>query len=236
MNGRMQRWPMVAGIAFAVLTFVGVTMQFGGLPDYDGSKDSPAVIAEKVHKALASSGDRASVIVGAYLVVIAAICLVAFTAGVRARLLAGHPDRALAGSLVSGFGLFAAAALAFDGALNATIPGSIAFGNDTVPAASSADTVRFVTQLGTPLLFLVFGLAMAALVATVSVSALQDATLPRWLGYAGWLGVLGGVLSAPAGPLLLVLPLLWVLVVGILGLRTQAAASATPELREPVGV
>lgn len=236
MNARMQRWPMVAGIAFAVLTFVGVTMQFGGLPDYDGSKDSTAVIAEKVHKALASSGNRTSVIVGAYLLVIAAVCLVAFTAGLRARLLAEDPDRTVAASLVSGCGLFAAAALAFDGALNAAVPGSISFGNDPVPADASADSVRFMTQLGTPLLFLVFGLTIAALVATMSVAALQTGVLPRWLGYAGWLGVLGGVLTAPAGPLLLILPLLWAIAVGVVGLRAPAPAAPTPALREPIKV
>ena len=234
MNGRMQRWPMVAGIAFAVLTFVGMMLQFSGLPDYDGSKDSRAVIAQKVHDALANSGHRADVLVGAYLLAVAGICLLAFVAGLRDRLLASHPDRTAAATLVTGCGVLGAAALTIDGALNASVPGAIAFGHDPVPTAAAAPSLQYVTQLGIPLLFLVFGLAMAALVATMTVAAAQGAVLPRWLAYAGWLAVLGGVLSAPAGPLVLALPLLWALVVGILGLRAPTRAASVPELREPV--
>ncbi|MGH3745585.1 MAG: hypothetical protein ACRDTP_12065 [Mycobacteriales bacterium] len=224
MNARAQRWPMVAGMAFGVLTVVGIFTQFSGLPDYDGDKDSDTAIAQKVHSALASSGDRMAVIVGAYVLFVAAVALICFALGLRGRLLAHAPDRTVAASLVGGAGLLGGIALAFGGALNALVPGAIAFGGDPVPAASSADSIRFLTQLGTPMLLLVFPLAMAVLAAAVSVCALQGVGLPRWLGYAGWLAVLGGVFGTLFLPIGLVV--LWALVVGALGLRADSAGPA----------
>jgi hypothetical protein len=215
---------MVAGIAFAILMPVGTIVQFSGLPDYDGGKDSDAVIAQRVHDALASSGHRAQVIVGAYLMIVASLCLIWFALGLRARLAEAAPERTVAGSLVSSFGLLGAAALAVGGALNATIPGAISFGNDRAPAASASESVRFLTQLGTPLVLLVFALALAALIATMTVCALARVGLPRWLGFAGWVGVLGAIFGVEFLPL--VLPLLWALVVGALGLRTGPVASS----------
>lgn len=223
MNVRTQRWSMAAGIAFAVLVVVGFVIQFSGLPDYDGEKDSRAVIGQKVHEALASSGHRAQAIVGAYLLVLAALCLVAFAAGLRARLLAADPDRVVAGSVVTGSAVLAAAGLALGAGLNALVPGAIAFGSEAVPDVPDSYALRFLSEAGAPLMFLVFGLGVAVLVATMTVAALQGVGLPRWLGYAGWLAVLGGVLTAPTGPLLLVLPLLWAVVVGVLGLRVRTA-------------
>lgn len=217
-----QRWSMAAGVVFAILMPVGTMLQFAGLPDYDGSKDSDAVIAQRVHEALASSGHRAQVLVGAYLMFVAAVCLIWFALGLRARLAEEAPERTVAGALVSSFGLLAGGALAIGGGLNATIPGAISFGGDRAPAASASESLRFLTQMGTPLILLVFALALAALIATMSVCALAGIGLPRWLGYAGWVGVVGGVLGVVFLPL--VLPLLWALVVGALGLR---AASAT---------
>lgn len=221
MNVRALRWPMAAGIVFAVLTVVGTITQFSGLPNYDGSKDSDAVIAQKVHDALAASGHRMAVLVGAYLLFVAAVALIWFALGLRGRLLAHAPDRTGAAWLVGGSGVLAGVALAFGGALNATVPGAIAFGGEPVPAEASADALRFLTQLGTPLLLLVFPLAMAVLAATLSVCALQGAGLPRWLGYAGWLAVLGGVFGILFLPIGLVL--LWAIAVGVVGLRAVPA-------------
>lgn len=222
---------MAAGIAFAILMPVGTIVQFSGLPNYDGSKDSSAVIAQKVHDALADSGHRAAVIVGAYLLIAASLCLVWFALGLRARLVAQAPERALAGSLVSGFGLVAGVGLSVGGALNAIIPGSISFGGDPVPAASSSDSARFITQLGTPMIFLVFGLAIAALAATTSVCALQGVGLPRWLGYAGGLAVLGGAFGVLFEPLVLVV--LWAIAVGVVGLRAVPAAPPATRVGAP---
>lgn len=212
-----QRWSMAAGVAFAILMPVGTNLQFAGLPDYDGSKDSDGVIAQRVHEALASPGHRAQVLIGAYLIVVAAACLIWFALGLRARLADQAPERTVAASLVSSFGLLAGAALAIGGALNATIPGAISFGGDRPPSTSASESVRFLTQLGTPLILLVFALALAALIATMSVCTLAGGVLPRWLGYAGWVGVVGAVLGVEFLPL--VLPLLWSLVVAALGLR-----------------
>lgn len=224
MNVRAQRWSMGAGIAFAVLAFVGLNVQESGLPDYDGSKDSPAVIAQKVHKALADSGNRMEVLVGAYLLVAASLLLVWFSYGLRERLAAASPERTLAPSLVSAFGILAAVGLSGGALLDATVPGSITFGSDPVPPQSAGDGVRFLTEVGIPMIVVVFALAMAAMIATLSVCALQGRGLPRWQGYVGGLGVLGGIFGVIFLPLVLIV--LWALVVGVAGLRVAPTTSA----------
>jgi hypothetical protein len=224
---------MAAGIVFAVLTVVGMLTQFSGLPSYDGNKDSDAVIAQKVHSALADSGHRLAVIVGAYVLVVAAVALIWFSLGLRARLLAQAPDRGVAASLAGGSGVLAGVALALGGGLNALVPGAITFGGDPVPAESSADSLRFLTQLGTPMLLMIFPLAMAALAATVSVCSLRGVGVPRWLGYAGWLAVLGGLFGTIFLPIGLVL--LWAIVVGVVALRAvPVAPSSAARVREAV--
>ncbi|HVV29943.1 MAG TPA: hypothetical protein VHC41_03620 [Mycobacteriales bacterium] len=225
MNVRAQRWAMLAGVAFAILLFVGVNLMFSGLPDF-GSKDSASTIARKVHDSAADSGKRKQVVAGAYLLVLAGLALLWFAQGLRSRLATGTGRGGYAGGLITGFGTFAGVALAAGGALSANVAGGIEFGDDPVPAQTSADASRMMQEVGVSLVLLVFGLAVAAMIAVVTVAVLQGAALPRWLGYAGWLAVLGGIFGVVFLPLALVA--LWALIVGILGAVNSRVQTHAP--------
>lgn len=216
MNPVRLRGAMTAGIGFVVLFVVGVLVSFGNSPDVK-SKDSDAVAAAKYVHTLSSSSHRAGLIVGGYLLVLAAIAFVWFTQGLRLRL-----GSTVAGRLVSGLGIVGATAIAISGLTNATTAGSIAFGDEPVPR--DGDTIRILMDLTYPMLFIAFGLTAAALIVTVAVVGRREG-LPSWLCYTGWLGALGAIVSFIFVPM--VLPLLWFLAVAVTGL-TRPAVTAQP--------
>ncbi len=234
MNARSQRWAMIAGLVFIPLFVVGVFTYFDGQPDFDGSKDSPDVIASKVHAAVSSSSDRHEVLIGAYLLVLASFALIWFVQGLRSRLSATAEPGELAPALTSVFGTLAAAALSLGAVLGATIAGSVEFGDEPVPGLAQSDATRLITELGIPCIFVVFGLAMSAMVAVVSVSAVRRRGFPQWVGYVGVLGVLGGIFTVIFLPAVFLL--LWVLIVSVVGLIGTRGGTATPGVGSPMPV
>jgi hypothetical protein len=103
------------------------------------------------------------------------------------------------------------AAAAMSGAV---VAGAVSLGEEPVP--QNGDAIRVAMGLFYPFLFVVFGLVSAALIATALVAIRRSGMLPRWVTYTGWIAVLGSVAGVFFFPLLL--PLLWYLVVGIVGL------------------
>jgi hypothetical protein len=209
---------MAAGIAFIVLFVVGVFTSFGNSPNIK-KHDSDAVAAAKYVKQLSDSGHRAGIVIGAYLIVLAAIALVWFAQGLRTLV-----SSEAAGRLVAGLGVLAAAGMAVGAIGNATTAGSISFGDEPVP--QNGDAIRTLMDLFFPMLFVIGGLSLAALIATIAVRA--RGVLPNWLLYVAWLGVLGGIVAVIFTPM--VLPLLWLLIVAITLLARPERASATAAL------
>lgn len=215
--GQLRR-AMAAGIAFVVLFVVGVILNFSNAPETKSSETSAAV-AQKWVTELSSSSHRTSLLVSGYLLIIAAIAFVWFTIGLRAWL---APD-ATVGRLISSLGVLGGGAIAAAAMAGTSVAGAVAFGNEAVP--QSGDTIRIVMGLFYPFLTVVFGLVTAALIATVALTARRGSgTLPRWVAYAGWIGVLGAVAGVFGPPFLL--PLVWFLVVGVVGLTRASSASA----------
>jgi hypothetical protein len=213
MNGRFYRWADMAGIGFVVLLVVGALMAFTSQPNFK-KHDSPATIAEKIFKVYHSSGDRAVIIIGAYLMVLSALALIWFAVGLRGRLVAaGHSPEA--GRLVLGFAGLGAVAISVSALAMATISGSYVFGNEPLP--TNADAIRVIDDLGPGVLLVIFGLSAAALIATVTIVDWKGGLLPRWLSRAGIIGVLAAVLAVVFVPLILVMA--WFLAVAIVGLR-----------------
>jgi hypothetical protein len=213
------RRAMAAGIAFVVLLVVGVFVGFGNTPNVK-SHDSAAVAAAKYVSKLSDSGARTGILVGAYLMILAAIAFVWFSRGL------GQLMPTPAGArLVSGLGVLGAAGIAVGAITNAGIAGAVSFGDEPVP---NGDSARAVMDLAFPLIGVVFALTCAALIAAIAV---RGRVLPAWLRYTAWLGVLGGIFAVIFTPL--VLPLLWFLIVAILVLARPAAASATPAAGTP---
>ena len=213
------RRSMLAGIAFVVLFLAGVLVTFGNTPNIKSS-DTDATAAHKWVSELSSSSHRVGMLVGAYLLIIAAIAFVWFCSGLRDWLAAdGAAGRAISSLSVLGSGAIAVGAL-MSGAATA---GAIEFGEFPVPQDGGA--IRAVSDVFYPLLFVVFGLVSATLIATIVASA--GGTLPRWIVFAGVVGVFGSIAGVFFLPF--VLPLLWYLAVAIVGFaRSRPATPPSP--------
>lgn len=204
------RRAMAAGIAFVVLFVVGIFITFGNSPNVKSS-DTDAVAAGRYASKLSDSGARTGILVGAYLLVIAAIVFVWFT-----RALAELFESQFTGRIVGGLGVLGAAAVAAGAMASAVVAGMVSFGGEPVP--KDGDTIRVPMEMAFPFLMVVFGLVSAAIAGTV---ALRATALPTWLRYAGVLAVLGGIFAVIFLPMALVM--LWFLAVAIVGLVRPAA-------------
>jgi hypothetical protein len=223
---RFQRYADAAGIGFVVLFVVGVIVGFSAGPDIK-KHDTPSDVARKIFHVYQSSGHRSAIIIGAYLMVLSAFALVWFASGLRARMAANDgdgPGRVVFGLAITGAAVIITSALAL-----ATVAGSFTFGNEPLP--TNPDAIRVINDFGTAILLVGFGLAMAALVATVTVTDWHGDMLPKWLARAGILAILGGLLGVMFIPLVLVMA--WFLAVAAIGLRRPVVAAA-PDARSPV--
>jgi hypothetical protein len=156
--------------------------------------------------------------VSAYLLILAGLAFVWFTIGLRAWLAPNLP----LGRLTSNLGVLGAGAMAAAAMSGAVVAGAVSLGEEPLP--QNGDAIRVTMGLFYPFLFVVFGLISAALIATAVVAIRRSGILPRWVIYTGWIGVLGslaGVLFFP-----MVLPLLWYLVVSIVGFTRGSPPAA----------
>jgi hypothetical protein len=198
------RRSMIAGIGFVVLFVVGVFVTFGNSPDVK-SKDSAATVATKYVTNLSSSSHRTGILIGAYLIVVAALLFVWFAHGLRAHLAPGPAAR-----IVTSLAVIAASAMMAAAMASAAWAGDVSFGGDPVPR--NGDAITAVANLFFPLLFVVFALTSAAIIGIVAVGARRSG-LPAWLFFTAWLAVLGAIFAVIFLPM--VLPLLWYLAVAI---------------------
>jgi hypothetical protein len=216
-NGQLRR-AMAAGVAFVVLFFASVILNFSNAPE-SKSGEASAAVAQKWVSYLSSSGNRTTLIVSGYLLILAGLAFVWFTAGLRAWL----AEDVLAGRIISSLGVLGAGAMAAAAMAGTAVAGVVSFGSNE-PVPMDGDVIRITMNLFFPFLFVVFGLVSAALIATVALTVKRTSVLPGWVTYTAWLAVLGSVLGVAFFPF--VLPLLWYLVVGIVGLTHASGASA----------
>lgn len=210
------RRAMTAGLAFVVLFLVGVFLV--STPDIK-KKDTQATAAAKYVRWISNSGHRTDTLISAYLLIVAAIVFVWFVQALRTAFLPNNivADRTVGALSAAGAGVIATAAI-----INATVAGSMTFGSEPAP---SGDTVRVIMDIAFPELCVAFGLIAAAIIAAFALVTTGNRTLPRWLAYGGWLGALGAALGALFLPF--VFPLLWFLLVAIVGIIRAPAALVT---------
>jgi hypothetical protein len=209
-----RRASSIAGIVFVALFVVGVLMS---LDSPDVGDLSPSQADQKILTYLSSSSHRVQHVVGAYVLIVAAVFFVWFCLGLRARLEAVAPANATPGRLVAALSAVGATLMVAAGMTSAVVAGDVSGGGNPLPV--DGDAARVVMSLTYPLLFVAFAIIAAAIIATSSVVALRSGALPRWLAYAGWLAVLGGIVSVAFLPM--ALPMLWFLAVAIIGLTSQ---------------
>jgi hypothetical protein len=203
---------MGAGIAFVVLFVVGTFASLG--PEIQND-DTPSEAAKKYLDYVATSGHRTGLVVGAYLLILAAIAFIWFTQGIKR-----WGGETIVGGFVAALGVLAGGAMLAGGMTTAVVAGGVQFGNMPGPSSSGGEAVRWVMTLTYPFLFVCVGLVSAAIIGAISIGGTRAGVIPRWLAYAGILGVLGGVFAVIFLPMALVL--LWFLALAIVGLRANA--------------
>jgi len=209
-----QRWGGILGIVSAVLFFFGVTMP--NLPDWKVTTKHPNP-AQHVASFYNSSGNRARLVIAAYLLALSGLAFLWFLSTLRERVRRAGVGSGVLTDVATGAGLLFVAMMFAAGACWATIAGNIIFGNQLHP---NPELAAFLPQLGYPLL-LIFGMLSAAvMVALVSVQALQTGALPRWLAYAGFVVSVALLVAVFFIPMILFL--LWILAVSIVVLRSGA--------------
>jgi hypothetical protein len=193
---------MLSGVAFALLLFFGATQMFSSTPDT--SDKSADVVSRLWADWVTDSGHRSSTIVGSFLCMLAAIALIWFASALRTRVAPGS------GPLM-GFAVLAAAGVGVGIVGPLALTGGHAFGNDPVPV--NGDVIWFTYSITFPALLVMFGLAIAAFIATVCVTG--RGVLPMWLIVFGWIAAVAAVFSVEFLPVILVL--LWFVAAGIYG-------------------
>jgi hypothetical protein len=207
---RSDVWGPIAGIVFAVLFVVAAS-----LLDIPSADDS----AKKITDFYNDGGNRAQLIISAYLFWLAGVFFVWFLASLRVRLLAVEGEPARLTSIAFGGGLVFVALMMVAAATFASVAGDITFGDEKFAGVEAA---RYLPELGYPLLLIGGMFAVIAMIDATSILILRTNMLPRWIGYFGFVaavGLLAAVIFLP-----MILFVLWVLFVSVAMLRSRPAA------------
>jgi hypothetical protein len=221
-----QRWWFLSGVGFAVLLVAGVMLAMGTYPE-----DSSAPDADWT-KVLSSSGERAKIIVGAYLLCAAGLLFLWFASAIRTAFESETTTPSVLASVATTSGIVFVSVLLLGGLTLAAVPGSISFGGAPVPAA---DFARQFSQLGTGFLLAPGALVAALFVASTSRLGAVTRVFSRAVtmtGYVAAVLLLFGALLLP----FLALPI-WVIVTSIsLARRPVASTAPDPQTAAPIEV
>ena len=114
-----QRWWFLSGVGFAVLLVAGIMLAMGTFPE-----DSKAPDADWI-KVLSSSGDRAKIIVGAYVLCVAGVLFLWFASTIRTALESEATPPSVLVSVAAGSAIVFVTLLMVGGLALAAVPGSI---------------------------------------------------------------------------------------------------------------
>jgi hypothetical protein len=209
-----------AGIVFAVLYVVGILMLTTQPDKADDKpyKDNPTKLAALYRAYYNDSGHRTTIVIGAFVVIAAALAFVVFGNDLRERLVAHGASTsgtlALAGTIIF------ATVTAVGAIAVGWIPGSKMFGDSPIPLG---ELNYLAPQLGFGIILLPGGAAAALTLVAGGFGGARSRALPAWLGWAGVvIGVALFFIAAFFVPLVLLV--LWVLIAGIVMLRRPAPA------------
>jgi hypothetical protein len=207
-GSRWERWGPLAGIVFAVLFVVGLSLN--NIPSAD---DSAAKIASFYN----DGGDRAQVIISSYVLWLAGLFFFWFVASLRTKLIAveGAPGRLT--SITFGGGLVFIALLMAAAACFASVAGDITFGGEDFVGAEGA---RFLPELGYPLLLIGGMFAVIAMIDAASILIIRTGVLPRWIGYFGFVTAVALLFAVVFLPMIFFV--LWILFVSVAMWRAPA--------------
>jgi len=204
-----------AGIVFVVLYVVGIIMVSSSPAHTDDKpyKDNPTKLAVLWRAYYNDSGHRTTIVIGAFVIIAAAVAFVVFGNDLR-ELLSAFGARTTGGLAFAGTIIFATVTAVGAIAL-AWIPGSKTFGDSPVP---TGEINYLASQLGYGIMLLPGGAAAALTLVAGGFGGARSRALPAWLGWAGVvIGVLLFFIAAFFFPLVLLM--LWVLIASIVMLR-----------------
>lgn len=193
------RWRYASGIGL-VVAYVGAAF-LGNTPDANASD-------HKWVTYFASSGNRAALIVCAFLLVIAGLCAVGFMLTLSSRVAEVTGERP--GLLPVAAASVTAACFAVGGVLNAGVAGAMAFGKLPEPGA---ETLRVSSQVGFPIVAIGGMFALSLAIVVVSAKARRAHLIGTGLAAFGYVAAVIGLLSmfwVPAA-----LPMLWLLITSV---------------------
>ena len=205
-----ERYAPLTGVLFVVFTVAGILIGMSDAPE-----DFPAEVGEIVDY---YQDDPGKLIIGGWLGLLGGFFLLWFGGSLRAHLRDAGQERL--GTVAFG----GAVAAAVVGLLIDTANLAAAFRadeDDTIDPATATALYDFANSaIGTAL-----PMAIAVFVGATGIAALRSGALPRWLGIASLVIVLG-LLTFFVAWAFTALGLLWSLVVSILLFRSQSAAPA----------
>lgn len=204
-DSRWDRWGPIAGIVFAVLFVVGLSLN--NIPSADDS-------AAKISNFYNDGGDRAQLIISSYVLWLAGLFFFWFLASLRSRLLAFEEAPGRLTSIVFGGGLVFIAMLMVAAACFASIAGDITFGDEKFVGLDGA---RFIPELGYPILLIAGMFAAIAMIDAVSVLIMRSGVFPRWIGWFGFVAAIALLFAGFFLPMIFLV--LWVLFVSVAMLR-----------------
>lgn len=199
-----RRWEPWAGFGFAVLYFFGMA----ALPNTPDDKASDS----KWLAFYAADGHRATLILSAFVLVLAGLCLLSFVTGIWTRVRSTRPEALnplpVAAAAVS------AACIGLAGVINATVAGAMVFGDGPEPPAS---VLRFSSDMSFPMAAVGGMIAAALAVATLSAQARRAGIFGSRLAIFSYVMAVISLASFVWIPQAAML--LWCIVVGVALLR-----------------
>jgi hypothetical protein len=208
----MSRASGLIGVAFAVTYAAGLFLDNGPSQDLSDAKTATWYATHSMNQWLLSFA----------LVALAGICAIVFAVVLRHRV-GAVDDRSAAARLVSAAGSTAAAVVLAGAALYGTIPAQHVFNNAALPTPAVS---RIMLGTAYTAIVLVAPLAFGLMMAAVSVLALRNHSLPRWLAILGFPLAALQLANAVAPMAALVL---WSLLAGVtLALREPRPGTTVP--------
>jgi hypothetical protein len=154
-------------------------------------------------------------IIGAYIFVIAALLFLVFLVAMYQRLRRAGADEGWSMFMLIG-GVIWSITMAAGAVLTVTVAGTIKFGSGPEP---TAETARWLSQIGFGVWLVVGGLAAAAMLVVMNLLILQTKTLPAWVAMLGFLAAIAMCAAALFIPMAVFA--LWLVVAGIMLLMSK---------------
>jgi len=203
----------VAGIAFIVLMFIGVS----SVDPQRGVSD------EKLQTWWADGGNRNALLLSMYAILIACPLFLLFISRLRTRL--QPEDTGGWADLVYASGIVVTGALGVVAVTRGVVAASVRFQDEPLPGV---DTLRFQTNL----VYAIWDVAIifiALMIGIASVLVLVNHVLPHWVGWLGMVAALGslGLLAFQLAPLFLPMLFIWMLAISVFLWRSPAPGTVS---------